>query len=84
MNEIISLFIAALATYGLTNLIVYKDGLFDVFLNLRQKYPNSAFTCATCAAVWVSVPFSILAYVGMAWSLVPLAIVGIVILLEKL
>lgn len=84
MSEIISLIIAALSTYGLSSLIVYKDGPFDVFLKLRNKYQTSAIHCVTCLSVWVSVPFVILIFLGLTWLLVPLAIVGIVILLEKL
>lgn len=81
MGEIV---IAALATYGLSSLVAYQDGLYDVFLKLRQKYPNSAFVCPVCLSLWVAVPFSILTWLGLTWLLLPIAIVGVVIILEKL
>lgn len=81
MGEIV---IAALATYGMSSLVAYQDGLYDVFLKLRNRYPNSAFVCAVCLSLWLAVPFALIAYLGFAWLLVPFAIVGVVIILEKL
>lgn len=81
MDEII---LAALATYGLSSLIVFEDGLFKVFFRLREKYPNSAFNCTICLSVWLAVPFAVLAFFGLIWILAPFVIICVVTLLERL
>lgn len=81
MGEIV---IAALATYGLSSLVAYQDGLYGIFLKLRNRYPNSAFVCPVCFSLWLAIPFTLLVYLGFVWLLVPLAIVAVVIILEKL
>ena len=79
----IDFIIAALATYGISSLVTSYDGLYEVFLKLRQKYPHSAFNCPACLSVWFAVIFTLLIYLGFLWLLVPLAIVGVVIILER-
>lgn len=80
----LDLVIAAFATYGFSSLGAYYNGLFNVFLRVREKYPKSAFVCPVCLSVWASVVALVVVYLGFAWLLMPLAIVGFVIVLEKL
>jgi len=76
--------ITALAVYGISALITQYDGPWGLFARLRAKLPNSAFWCAVCLSVWVVIPMILLAtYTGIFIPSV-FAIIGVVILLEKL
>ena len=77
-----NLLLLSLATYGVSKLITDYDGAFDIFYKLRGKY--KALTCTVCVSFWVAAIFCIVYYLGLTLLLLPLAIVGIVILLEKL
>ena len=74
--------ITALAVYGLSSLLTSYDGLWGMFKTLRDKYPNSALQCTVCTSVWVTVPMMLLAYFCLP-LVVPFAIVGVVIVLER-
>lgn len=84
MNEIIYLVIVTLATFGLSSLIADRDGPAGIFLRLRKRYPNSPFHCTVCTATWVAIIFFIVLLTGFGYCLTPLAIVGVVILLERI
>lgn len=79
----IELIILALATYGVSKLISEYDGFGDIFYKLRRKKWLSMLTCTVCTSVWVAVAFSIVWAFGYALWLTPLAVVGIVIILEE-
>jgi len=76
--------ITALSVYGLASLITGYDGPKGMFLKLRNKYPYSAINCTVCLSCWIALPMILTgAYLGLAF-LAPFAIVGVVILLERL
>jgi len=76
--------ITALAVYGLSSLLTSYDGPRSVFDRLRRKFPSSALQCLICTSVWVSVPMMALAYFAGIVFVVPFAIIGVVLLLERL
>ena len=76
--------ITALAVYGLAALISSYDGAWSIFARLRNKYPNSPLQCAVCTSVWLVLPIMALSYFGGVIFVVPFAIIGVVILLEKI
>ncbi len=79
-----SFIITALAVYGLAALVSSYDGLYGVFARLRNKYPNSPLHCTVCLSCWLVVPIILLgAFVGI-WAIAPLAVIGVVILFERL
>lgn len=80
---LVELLILALATYGISMLLTSSDGLYGVFLRLRNKYPNSALQCLKCTSVYVALGLFIVFLLGWAFWLIPFAIVGAVILLEE-
>lgn len=77
--------IGALATWRLTKLVVYEDGIFDMFVILRSLHGlekvTSCFMCASvwCAGavvlLWVTVPFMVwlLAFSAMGIALESMA-----------
>jgi len=76
--------ITALAVFGLSSLLTSYDGAWGVFRKLRDKFPDSFLHCTVCTAVWLSIPIILLgAFVGV-WSIAPIAIVGVVIIIERL
>ena len=76
----IELIFAALATYGISALLVEKDGFMDVFLKLREiKW--LPFSCITCTAVWVGVPITLLSGIGLLGYF---ATLGIIVLIERI
>lgn len=75
----IELVIGVFATYGISKLITSYDGLWGVFLRLRDKF-TTPFNCTVCTAVWVAVPIALFAGVGILGYL---AIIGAVILIER-
>lgn len=79
----IELIILALATYGTAKLVAEYDGFWDVLFKLRNKSYLKALTCPVCASVWFGVLFSIIYWLGFIWMLLPLAVVGVVILIEE-
>ena len=79
----IELIILALATYGVSKLISEYDGFGDVLYKLRSKSWIKALTCVVCTSVWVGLFFSIMYWLGFLWLLLPLALVGVVILIEE-
>ena len=80
----IELLILALATYGTAKLIAEYDGPFDMLYSMRNKRWLGMLTCTVCTSVWVGLFFSIMYWLGFVWLLLPLALVGVVILIEEL
>lgn len=82
MNMLITLLTALLATYGVAKLISNYDGLFNVFLWLRNRDSviGKLFSCTVCLAVWVAIPVAYFAGFGVMGYL---AIIGSVILIER-
>lgn len=79
MNDLI---IGALATFGLSSLLSYYSGPFEVFVRLRKKL--KALECAVCTSVWVAfIVLALLAY-GQYFVVWVFATVGTVILMERL
>lgn len=76
----IELIIAALATYGISKLLVEYDGFGDVFYKLRQIELLSMLNCTVCTSVYIAIPIAFFAGVGVLGYF---AILGLVILLEK-
>ena len=80
----IELLILALATYGTAKLVAEYDGFADVLFKIRNKSYLKALNCPVCASVWFGVLFSIIFWLGSVWLLLPLALAGVVILIEEL
>ena len=78
----IELLITILAVYGTSKLLVEYDGFMDVFYLIRSIKWLKMLTCIVCTSVWVAVAFSLVFWLGLAVWLIPLAIVGIIILIE--
>ena len=70
--------LALLATFGVSALVSYYDGLADAFVKVRSKV--SIFNCCVCLSVWVAIPITIVAGLGFIEYL---AIVGSVIIIER-
>ena len=76
----IELIFAALATYGISALLVEKNGFMDVFLKLREiKW--LPFNCITCTAVWIGIPIAIFSGIGLLGYF---ATLGIIVLIERI
>ena len=81
-------FIAALATWRLSALLVREDGPLDVFAHLRRLLGTGlagrALSCFYCTSLWVAAPAA-LWVVGMSTRLlvVWLAVAGTAGLLER-
>lgn len=85
MDKIIDIIILVLATYGLSSLLVDYAGPFELLDRLRKKFTNSPLHCIVCTALWVAICLFILAFLpGFTNYLIPMAIVGTIIILEKL
>lgn len=79
------LIVYILAVYGVSSLLTSYDGLYGVFLRLRNKYPNSALKCLVCTSVYVSVALFIPIILGVGYIvLTPLAAIGAIILIKEL
>ena len=78
----IELIITALAVYGTSKLLVEYDGYMNVFYKLRSVQSLTMLHCVVCTSVYVALAFSIIYWLGWAMWLLPLAIVGIIILIE--
>jgi len=76
----IELIITTLAVYGTSKLLVEYDGYRDVFYKLRSHY--EALQCVICTACWIAVAFAVVFWLGCAMWLLPLAILGVIIILE--
>jgi len=72
--------ITALATYGISSIVAHYDGLGQVFMKLRQKYPTSAFTCTICLATWVAIPIATHLSIGVVGYL---AALGLILIVER-
>lgn len=79
----IELIITALAVYGTSKLLVEYDGYKDVFYKLRQSERLTMLQCVVCTACWVTLAFSVMFWLELAVWLLPLAIVGVIILIEE-
>lgn len=79
----IELIITALAVYGTSKLLVEYDGYMNVFYKLRQSERLTMLQCVVCTVCWIAVILSVVFWLGWAIFLLPLAIVGIVIILEE-
>lgn len=55
MNEIISIFLIAFGTFGITLLITSYDGPFGILYKLRERTNSDLFTCPICCGFWVSI-----------------------------
>lgn len=79
------LIVYILAVYGVSSLLTSYDGLYAVFLRLRNKYPNSALKCMVCTSVWASLVLFIPILLGIGFIiLTPLAAIGAIILIKEL
>lgn len=76
-----NLLIAALATFGLAALISQYDGPDKMFARLRKRDKSKLTHCPVCLSVWLAIPISILAGIGLVEYI---AIIGIVIIIERL
>jgi len=76
--------ITALAVFGLAALITSYDGPGSIFARLRNKYPNSPFHCTLCTATWLIIPIMLLAFFAGMVFVVPFAILGTIIIIERL
>lgn len=79
----IELIITALAVYGTSKLLVEYDGLMDVFYRIRSIKWLKMLTCVVCTSVYIALAFSIIYWLGWAMWLLPLAILGVIILIEN-
>lgn len=81
----IGFIIYVLAVYGVSTLISDYDGPNNIFYRLRSKYSKSALTCTVCLSVWVALILFIPILLGIGYLVLsPLAVIGGVILLERL
>lgn len=80
----LELIVLLLASYGITSLLVYSDGPWDIFLNHRVRYPKSPLTCFKCTAFWVSMLTFIVYVLGLSFFMLPLAILGAVLIIDSL
>jgi len=79
------LIVYILAVYGTSSLLTSYDGLYGIFLRLRNKYPNSALECLVCTSVYVSVILFIPIILGIGYVvLTPLAAIGAVMLIKEI
>lgn len=78
----IELTLSALATFGAAALISDYDGVFDIFLRLRKK--SKAFGCIVCLSFWIAIPMLYLTSIGIMAVVYLFAIVGLVIITERL
>ena len=78
----IELLILALATYGTSKLVAEYDGPFDILYKIRHVKYLKALLCVVCTSLYVAVVLSIVWALGHAMWLTPLALVGVVIMLE--
>ena len=79
----IELLITTLAVYGASKLLAEYDGFMDVFYRIRSIKWLRMLTCVVCTSVWLSLAFSAVLWLGFAAWLLPLAIVGVIILIEE-
>lgn len=80
----IELIITALAVYGTSKLLVEYDGYMNVFYKLRQSERLTMLHCVVCTACYIAVAFAVVFWLGWAMWLLPLAILGVIILIEDL
>lgn len=76
--------ITALAVYGLSELLTTYDGAFSVLKRLRDKYPESALSCLICVSCWIVVPMMLLAIYGGIIFITPFAIIGVIMIVDRL
>lgn len=85
---IVPLFVAALACWRITNMLLREDGPLDLFVKYRTfmgRYPKLAplAYCVYCLSVWVGVVAAALAF-SPAWPLLaPFALSAVAIGVEK-
>ena len=87
----------ALATYGLSWLLVNASGPGDIIGKLRDlmgvryteqgeryavRWTGDLFNCIICLSVWVGVLMAILAYIS-PWLTYPMAAVGAAVLITE-
>lgn len=77
----IELIIASLATFGLATLIADYDGPAGILLKLRKADKTKLTHCNICLGVWLAIPISLLAGIGLVEYI---AIIGIEIIIERL
>lgn len=74
----------ALAVFAVSSLLTEYEGPKNAFVTLKDKFPSSPLKCLVCTSVYVSVLFYILNYYGVSAHLLPLATIGVVILIERI
>lgn len=78
MNELI---ISALATFGIASLVSNYDGPYNIFTKLRSRY--EMLRCTVCLATWLATPLFFLAANGFLAYVTSLAIIGVVVIVER-
>jgi hypothetical protein len=81
---VFSFIIYALASYGIAFIMTSLDGPGNVFLKLRNKYPNSALKCLICTLTWVTLLLLPLLLLGLWYVFIPFAAVGAAIIIEDI
>jgi hypothetical protein len=76
--------IITIAAFAVSSLLTEYEGPKDAFVSLRDKFPNSPLKCLVCTSVYVSVVFYILNHYGISAHLLPLATIGVIIIIERI
>jgi hypothetical protein len=72
----------SLATFGMAALITGYDGPASILARLREK--SEVFRCTVCLSVWIAIPVCMIAALGGMVVISILAVIGAVILIERL
>lgn len=81
MNEFILLI---LAVFAVSSLLTEYDGPKNAFVLLRDRFPQSPLQCLVCTSVYVSFIFYVLYLYKIDIHVLPLAVIGAIILIEKI
>ena len=71
--------LAVLATYRIARMIAREDGPFDVFMRIRDQFPQEywigrGLNCVLCLSFWISLPAALLA--GLPWHIGWMGVAG--------
>lgn len=80
----IELIIYALAVFGVSILLTTYAGPWGFLGKLRKRFPNSPLECPTCTSLWIGLILFPVLILGFGYYLSFLAVVGVVILLERI
>jgi len=89
MNITFRFFLAALATWRLSFLLVREDGPWRIFARVRQSLGSGFFAelfgCVKCLGIWISIPFAFFVKHGNWIELVViwLALSGVTALIDE-